>query len=75
VIAFFIIVACAATLCAGGIRITDAKDAAVALPPSQDGGRIAAEVSSHILSVIMQHERKPCLIKELYYYFILLYFF
>lgn len=33
VIAFFIIVACAATMFAGGIRITDAKDAAVALAP------------------------------------------
>ena len=33
VIAFFIIVACAATMYAGGIRITDAKDAAVALAP------------------------------------------
>jgi len=32
-IAFFIIVACAATMYAGGIRITDAKDAAVALAP------------------------------------------
>jgi len=33
VVAFFIIVACAATMYAGGIRITDAKDAAVALAP------------------------------------------
>jgi Mn2+/Fe2+ NRAMP family transporter len=33
VIAFFIIVACAATMYSGGIRITDAKDAAVALAP------------------------------------------
>jgi NRAMP (natural resistance-associated macrophage protein)-like metal ion transporter len=33
VIAFFIIVACAATMYAGGIRITDARDAAVALAP------------------------------------------
>ncbi len=33
VIAFFIIVACAATMYSGGIRITDAKDAAVALFP------------------------------------------
>ena len=32
-IAFFIIVACAATMYAGGIKITDAKDAAVALAP------------------------------------------
>ena len=32
-IAFFIIVSCAATMYAGGIRITDAKDAAVALAP------------------------------------------
>jgi NRAMP (natural resistance-associated macrophage protein)-like metal ion transporter len=32
-IAFFIIVACAATMYSGGIRITDAKDAAVALAP------------------------------------------
>jgi NRAMP (natural resistance-associated macrophage protein)-like metal ion transporter len=33
VVAFFIIVACAATLFMNGIRITDAKDAAVALAP------------------------------------------
>jgi NRAMP (natural resistance-associated macrophage protein)-like metal ion transporter len=33
VIAFFIIVACAATMYAAGIKITDAKDAAVALAP------------------------------------------
>jgi NRAMP (natural resistance-associated macrophage protein)-like metal ion transporter len=33
VVAFFIIVACAATMYAAGIRITDAKDAAVALAP------------------------------------------
>jgi Mn2+/Fe2+ NRAMP family transporter len=33
VVAFFIIVACAATMYGGGIRITDAKDAAVALAP------------------------------------------
>jgi NRAMP (natural resistance-associated macrophage protein)-like metal ion transporter len=33
VIAFFIIVACAATMYLNGIRITDAKDAAVALAP------------------------------------------
>jgi len=33
VIAFFIIVACAATMYTAGIRITDAKDAAVALAP------------------------------------------
>jgi NRAMP (natural resistance-associated macrophage protein)-like metal ion transporter len=33
VIAFFIIVACAATMFVNGIRITDAKDAAVALAP------------------------------------------
>jgi Mn2+/Fe2+ NRAMP family transporter len=32
-IAFFIIVSCAATMYASGIRITDAKDAAVALAP------------------------------------------
>ena len=33
IVAFFIIVACAATLYVNGIRITDAKDAAVALAP------------------------------------------
>ncbi len=33
VIAFFIIVACAATMYLNGIRITDAKDAAIALAP------------------------------------------
>jgi NRAMP (natural resistance-associated macrophage protein)-like metal ion transporter len=33
VIAFFIIVACAATMYEGGIKISDAKDAAVALAP------------------------------------------
>ncbi len=33
VVAFFIIVACAATMYIAGIRITDAKDAAVALAP------------------------------------------
>ncbi len=33
VVAFFIIVACAATMFVAGIRITDAKDAAVALAP------------------------------------------
>lgn len=33
VVAFFIIVACAATMYASGIKITDAKDAAVALAP------------------------------------------
>jgi len=33
VIAFFIIVACAATMYGGGIRITDASDAAIALAP------------------------------------------
>ncbi len=33
VVAFFIIVACAATMYSAGIRITDAKDAAVALAP------------------------------------------
>jgi len=33
VIAFFIIVACAATMYSAGIKITDAKDAAVALAP------------------------------------------
>jgi NRAMP (natural resistance-associated macrophage protein)-like metal ion transporter len=40
VVAFFIIVACAATLFVNGVKITDAKDAAVALAPL--GGRYAA---------------------------------
>jgi NRAMP (natural resistance-associated macrophage protein)-like metal ion transporter len=40
VVAFFIIVACAATLFVNGVTITDAKDAAVALAPL--GGRYAA---------------------------------
>jgi Mn2+/Fe2+ NRAMP family transporter len=40
VVAFFIIVACAATLFANGVKITDARDAAVALAPL--GGRYAA---------------------------------
>ncbi len=40
VVAFFIIVACAATLFVNGVTITDAKDAALALAPL--GGRYAA---------------------------------